>query len=256
MSESLVHSLNVVCSTLSSTLGGWRGTSVLHAALQPPKPLALYDMEGSPTCRSVRETLTALGLDVQVWPCPRGGKRFAAKAISLGGTPGQPVLVDPNGPVTLSDAGAIIAHLFQTYAHRAPPRAYHASMLGGLLGTTATAVRQQRGTQARPSRKPARPLALWSFESSPYSRLVRERLTELELPYTLHNLGKEQFADMGPAALRIRPGPYRPKAGGKREQLLARLGRVQVPYLEDPNTGAALFESADIIDYLESRYAL
>lgn len=84
---------------------------------------------------------------------------------------------------------------------------------------------------------------------------MRERLTELELPYTLHNLGKEQFADMGPAAMRVRPGPYHPKPGGKREQLLARLGRVQVPYLEDPNTGTSLFESAAIIDYLEQTYA-
>ena len=256
MSESLLHHLNVAASTLSSTLSGWRGTSVVHAAKQPPKPLALYDMEGSPACRSVREALTALGLDVQIRPCPRGGQRFAPKAALLGGTPGQPVLVDPNGPVTLLDAATIIEHLFRTYAHRAPPRAYRANALDATLGAAAVMVRQQRGTQARPSRQPAKPLALWSFESSPFSRLVRERLTELELPYTLHNLGKEQFADLGLATLRVRPGPYRPKAGGKRERLLARLGRVQVPYLEDPNTDTTLFESAAIIDYLEARYAL
>ena len=77
MPKTLVHHLNVAGSTLSSTLGGWRGTSVVHAATQPPKPLALYDMEGSPACRRVREALTALGLDVQVWPCPLDGKRFA-----------------------------------------------------------------------------------------------------------------------------------------------------------------------------------
>jgi glutathione S-transferase len=97
---------------------------------------------------------------------------------------------------------------------------------------------------------------LWSFESSPYSRLVRERLTELELAYTLHNVGKEQITDLGPAAMRLRPGPYQPLPGGRREQLLARWGRVQLPYLEDPNTGAAMFESPDIIHYLEQHYAL
>ena len=59
----------------------------------------------------------------------------------------------------------------------------------------------------------------------------------------------------GPAALRLRPGPYQPKPGGRRAQLLARWGRVQLPYLEDPNTGAAMFESADIITYLEQHYA-
>ena len=30
---------------------------------------------------------------------------------------------------------------------------------------------------------------------------------------------------------------------------------VQVPYLEDPNTGAAMFESAHIVEYLERTYA-
>jgi glutathione S-transferase len=256
MPKSLVHQLNVAASTLSSTLGGWRGTSVVHAATQPPKPLALYDMEGSPACRRVREALTALGLDVQVWPCPLEGQRFAPKAKSLGGTPGQPVLVDPNGPATLTNAASIVEHLFQTYAKRATPRSYRAGATDGILGAAGALVRQQRGTQARASRQPIKPLALWSFESSPYSRLVRERLTELELPYTLHNLGKEQFADMGPAAMRVRPGPYRPKAGGKREKMLAQLGRVQVPYLEDPNTGVKMFESEAIIDYLERSYAL
>jgi len=33
------------------------------------------------------------------------------------------------------------------------------------------------------------------------------------------------------------------------------VGNVQVPYLEDPNTGKALFESADIMAYLEREYA-
>ena len=98
-------------------------------------------------------------------------------------------------------------------------------------------------------------LALWSFESSPYTRLVRERMSELELAYVVHNLGKEQFADMGPAVMRVKPGPYKPKPGGRREQVLAKYGRVQVPYLEDPNTGTKLYESREIIEYLEREYA-
>ena len=40
-----------------------------------------------------------------------------------------------------------------------------------------------------------------------------------------------------------------------RRALLARAGRVQFPYLIDPNTGVALFESARILDYLEREYA-
>ena len=31
---------------------------------------------------------------------------------------------------------------------------------------------------------------------------------------------------------------------------------LQVPYLEDPNTGVKMFESAAIVDYLNATYAL
>ena len=31
-------------------------------------------------------------------------------------------------------------------------------------------------------------------------------------------------------------------------------GRFQVPYLKDPNTGVALFESAEIVKYLDEVY--
>lgn len=30
----------------------------------------------------------------------------------------------------------------------------------------------------------------------------------------------------------------------------------QVPYLEDPNTGAKMFESADIVEYVRKTYAI
>jgi hypothetical protein len=31
---------------------------------------------------------------------------------------------------------------------------------------------------------------------------------------------------------------------------------LQVPYMEDPNTGAKMFESADIVEYLRATYAV
>jgi glutathione S-transferase len=119
----------------------------------------------------------------------------------------------------------------------------------------ATASRTLRGLWVRPSRPADEPLELYSFESSPFSRLVRERLCELELPYLLHNLGKEQLADVGMPGLRVTLRPYAPRPGGKREALLARGGKIQVPYLVDPNTGAALYESRDILAYLDQTYA-
>lgn len=258
MPNILLHQASVLGSTLSSTLGLWRGTSLLDAPAvhQPKKPLKLYDMEGSPHCRVVREALTALGLDARIYPCPRGGRRFRPKAERLGGKQQFPLLVDDNTGTVMYESADIIDHLFRTYGGRETPARYRVGVLSPPLGAAGALVRGLRGIRARPARAPKKLLELWSFESSPYSRLVRERLTELELAYTLHNVGKEQLADMGPAALRISPGAYRPKPGGRREKLLAEWGRVQLPYLEDPNTGSRLFESSDIIDYLEKTYAL
>ncbi len=256
MPKALLHQANVLGSTISSTLSLWRGTGVVKAVSQPPQTLKLYDLEGSPGCRVVREALTALGLDARIYPCPAGGARYRLEARRLGGRQPLPLLVDDNTATVLSGPDDIVQYLFRTYGGQDTPRLYRTGVLGRSLGAAGTLVRGLRGTRARPSRAPERLLELWSFESSPYSRLVRERLTELELAYTLHNVGKEQFSDLGPAAMRVKPGPYKPKAGGRRETLLAKWGRVQLPYLEDPNTGVKLFESAKIIAYLEQEYAL
>lgn len=256
MPNALLHQASVLGSTLASTLALWRGTSLVTAATQPKKPLKLYDMEGSPYCRAVREALTALGLDARIYPCPAGGERYRPKAQRLAGKPQFPLLVDDNTKTVMLESADIVDYLFRTYGGQATPPSYRAGTFSPKLSGIGSLVRGLRGTRVRPSRKPKQLLELWSFESSPYSRLVRERLTELELAYTLHNVGKEQVADLGPAALRVKPGPYKPKAGGRREQLLAQWGRVQLPYLEDPNTGAKMFESADIVDYLEQKYAL
>jgi glutathione S-transferase len=255
MKKKALHQLRVLGSVAASTLAAWRGTSVVKAAIAPPQLLKLYDMEGSPYCRSVREALTALGLDAQICPCPRGGKRFREQAKRLGGKEQFPFLSDPNTTTMLYESGAIVDYLFRTYGDQATPPAYRIGRLRPVMGGLASAARGLRGMRARPAKRADKLLELWSFESSPYSRLVRERMTELELPYVLHNIGKEQFADMGPAAMRVKPGPYKPRAGGRREKLLAQLGRIQVPYLVDPNTGVQLYESAAIVDYLEYQYA-
>jgi glutathione S-transferase len=256
MAIRLIHQFNVAASTAVSTLGLWRGTSLVKAARQPEKMLRLYDMESCPYCRTVREALTALGLDAEIYPCPRGGKIYRPEAKRIGGKEQFPLLVDPNHAVTMYESMDIVDYLFQTYGGQETPASYRTGILRSLSGAASSLLRLARGTTVRAAERPEQMLELWSFESSPYTRLVRERLTELELAYVLHNIGKEQFADMGPAAMRVKPGPYRPKAGGRREQVLAQFGRVQVPYLEDPNTGVKLYESAKIIDYLERQYAL
>lgn len=251
----VLHQLKVVESVMTSTLSGWRGTRTRQTGRQPAKMLQLYDMEACPYCRSVREVLTALHLDAEIRPCPKGGSRFRGEAERLAGKQQFPLLVDPNTQTVLLESEDIIRYLFKTYGEGQVPGAYLRRPWQIPLGMVASGVSAGRGHKVCASRAPSLPLALWSFESSPYSRLVRERLCELEVPYVLHNLGKEQFADLGSAKMRVKPGPYKPVRGGKREAFLKRLGRVQVPYLEDPNTGVSMFESADILAYLNKQYA-
>ncbi|MDP2227329.1 MAG: glutathione S-transferase N-terminal domain-containing protein [Moraxellaceae bacterium] len=258
MPNPVLHQLNVLGSVVSSTLGLWRGAQVLPRQVpgrQPALPLRLYDIEACPYCRRVREALTALHLDAEIYPCPRGGTRFRPEALRLAGKAQFPLLVDMNTNTVMLESADIVAYLFRTYGGREVPAYYRTTPLQPLLASAAAAVRGLRGLRARPARVPAQPLALWSFESSPYSRLVRERLCELEIPYVLHNIGKERWQDIGPAVMRLQPGAFDPIPGSKREAHYTRTGHMQVPYLEDPNTGVQLLESADIIDYLERIYA-
>ena len=98
---------------------------------------------------------------------------------------------------------------------------------------------------------------MWGFEASPFTRIVRAELTELELAFKFHNVSKERWQDQGMAILRLKPGQYVPLEGGKREQVLKVMGdNIQVPYLVDPNTGVKLFESAKIVKYLRTQYGV
>ena len=84
---------------------------------------------------------------------------------------------------------------------------------------------------------------------------MRELLSELELPYLLRSTGKAGWQDLGPPGLRAALFPDRPVEGRTRTELLERAGKVQVPYLVDPNTGQAMFESEAIRAYLLATYA-
>ena len=105
---------------------------------------------------------------------------------------------------------------------------------------------------------PKQLLELWGTEASPFTRVVRGVLTELELPFIFHNVAKERWQDQGPSVLRLKPGKYVPLAGGKREKIVPVMGRfsqdIQVPFLKDPNTHVDLFESEAIVSYLQRQY--
>ncbi|MCH8497030.1 MAG: glutathione S-transferase N-terminal domain-containing protein [Marinobacter sp.] len=256
MPNVISHNLNVLGSVLTSTFTGWRGCMVVKPVPQPEKPLILYDMEACPYCRRVREVFSALHLDVEIRPCPKGGSRFRQEAEAKGDKQQFPLLVDENTGTVLYESEDIVEYLFSTYAKRPVPRYYQWKFYQPTLSAVGSGASGLRGLRVTPARIPAQPLHLWSFEGSPYSRLVREKLCEMEIPYTLHNLGKEHWQEIGPAVRRVKPGPYTPAAGGKRDAFFQQHQRVQVPYLEDPNTGEALFESSRILRYLDEQYRL
>jgi len=250
------HSLNIISSVLSSTLRGWRGSAGSKSIKQPPQMLILFDNENNPECRLVREALTELNLDVLIYPCPQGADRFAAQLQQYGGSnTSVPFLVDPNSHVKLEGAEAINAYLFQQYKQAPIPKHLDANKVNLFTSRLASIARLRGAIQVKASREPQQPLMLYSFESSPYSRPVRERLCELQLPYHLINLGKQQFADVGPANFRFHLGEYHPLPNSKRATLLAQKGQVQVPFLIDPNQSIELLESKDILAYLDKTYA-
>ena len=242
---------------VTSTLALWRGTAIRASeAEQPEQPLQLFDMEGCPHCRPVRETLTELDLDAVIYPCPKGGDRFRNRAREVGGWERFPLLVDTGQGEVLYESQRIRRYLWERYGHgRVPGMSSRFPVDKGRV-VLASGSRLGRGLYARPSRRPERLLELYSFESSPYSREVRELLCELQLPYVLRNCGKSSVNEFVLPAIRDRLGfDYQPGSRNRKE-LLERTGRVAVPYLVDPNQGTAMYESEAILAHLRDHYQI
>lgn len=76
-------------------------------------------------------------------------------------------------------------------------------------------------------------LELFQFEKCPYCKKVREKLSELELDYICRNV------------------PF----NSEKRKLLTVLGdKEQVPMLIDMDKSLLMYESDDIIQYLEETY--
>ncbi len=225
--------LEVGTSLLASVVRAGAGLSVGALGKRPERPLMLYEFEACPFCRKVREALTALDLEAEILPCPKGGRRFRPELETRGGKQQFPYLVDPNTGKEMYESDAIVAYLFEAYGDGAVPVLLQPGLLTQASLASATALRPGYGLRATPSRAPEKLLELWSFEASPFCRLVREALCSLELRYLLHNVGK---------------------GSPSREAFVQRSGRMLVPFLVDPNTAVEMFESADIVRYLERTY--
>ena len=229
-----MRAFDVVSASVTSVLRGGLGLSVGSPGRRPEQALVLYEFEGCPFCRKVREALSILDLEARIHPCPKGGHRYRDEVVRRGGKAQFPFLVDPNSGREMYESGDIVDYLYTEYGVGEPPVA----LRGGTLSTLAVVVsglgRGIAGSRVLASRAPAQPLELYSFEASPFCRLVRETLCELELPYLLHNVAK---------------------GSPRRAEFVERSGKMQVPYLADPNTSIEMFESADIIEYLNATYA-
>jgi glutathione S-transferase len=228
------RAFDVTSSLLATMARLGQGAAVGRLGARPTKPFELYEFEACPFCRKVREALSILDLDAKVYPCPKGGTRFRAEVERRGGKQQFPYLVDESAGVEMYESDDIVKHLWQRYGTGGPPLALSLGPLTDASAMLASAARFGAGASYRRAKSPSKPLELWSFEASPFCRIVREALCELEIPYFLHNVAK---------------------GSPRRESFVARSGKMMVPYLVDPNQDVAMFESADIVAYLERTYA-
>ncbi|KAL3655235.1 hypothetical protein CASFOL_001021 [Castilleja foliolosa] len=202
---------------------------------RPEKPIEIYEFESCPFCRKVREIVAVLDLDVLYYPCPRNGPNFRPKVSQMGGKQQFPYMVDPNTGVSMYESDDIIKYLVDKYGDGNVPLLLSLGLLTTLTEGFAMIGRMGKGSIYTPSKLPPKPLEIWAYEASPFCKVVREVLVELELPHILHSCAR---------------------GSPKRQIIYQKVGHFQVPYLEDPNTGVQMFESADIIDYLRATYAL
>ena len=240
---------NAALETLTSGLASISrlplGVDAAQPAPAPPpaESLVLYEFEACPFCRRVREAVVDLDLEITVKPCPKNALRHRQEVLARGGAAQFPFLVDEAAGVALYESADIVRHLYATYGPEGsePP----AWLLNGTLvtGWMPTVLRAGRGMtryagregrRGAPAEAPAAPLELWNYEGNQFARLVREALTELELPFIARSAGK---------------------GSARREALQALSGRTTVPFLVDPNTGVAMGESLDIVEYLFATYA-
>jgi len=246
--------LNIASSLLSTVLRASNGIQSEPAEIKPEVLLQLYDIENCPYCRLVREVLTELDLDAEIYPCPKSGERFRPEVIERGGKAQFPYLVDPNTGVEMYESLEIIAYLFESYGMRPMPMKWRLGPLQTIGSMLASAPRTTRGMTAQPGVEPEFMLELYSFESSPYARVVRERLCEMEIPYIVRNCGRSEWQEwLLPQVrklLRITPD----STLENRRNLQEEEGQISIPFLYDPNTGTTMFESAVIVAYLQDNY--
>lgn len=218
-----------------------------------PRFVTLYNVEKHANCRVVREVISELDLVVErVVPCGRGSRVWDELVDGGGagdGTTLPRLVVQEEGEEkrVLRGMEDIVTYLEKTFTafspnddddDATPPQTTTIALWRSCVGST---LRSGRGEQVSSAARPSlpssyQPLVLYSYEGNQFFRLVREVLTELDLPYKLGSAGKG--SPRRTAELAVLTG-----------------GSTQCPYLVDPNTGRQTNESRDIVAYLYRTYA-
>ncbi|XP_042376193.1 uncharacterized protein LOC121969933 isoform X1 [Zingiber officinale] len=198
--------------------------------------LQIYEFEACPFCRRVREAMTELDLTVEVYPCPKGSLHHRELVRSIGGKEQFPFLVDLNTGVSMYESSDIVKYLFQQYGQGRKPTfgLLESTMFTGWVPTLLRSGRGMTLWENAAATQPSLKLELFSYENNMYSRIIREALCELEIPYVLHNVGE------GSAKLKL---------------LLQMSGSQEVPYFVDPNTGIQMGDYKEILRYLFQTYS-
>eukprot|EP00256_Glycine_max_P054244 XP_014621056.1 uncharacterized protein LOC100792004 isoform X2 [Glycine max] len=142
-------------------------------------------VSGCPFCRKVREIVAILDLDVLFYPCPRNGPNFRQKVLEMGGKLQFPYMVDPNTGASMYESDDIIRYLVDKYGDGNVPLSLSLGFLTTLTAGLGMLSRISKGTTYTPAKFPPKPLKLWAYGGSPFCKLVREVLVELELPHLL-----------------------------------------------------------------------
>jgi glutathione S-transferase len=217
-------------------------TSTILPKLVQTQPLILYEFEACPFCRKVRESVSILSLTVTFRPCPKNGNLYRREIKEKYGTKATfPFLMDPNTGVQMFESDAIVEYLFLTYGDGTIPWTLlplsknSNNPIVTLTAGLGLLFRAWRGATYKTSNPPPLPLQVVLYEGSPFCKLVRETLCELELEHTQVSC---------------------PRGSPNRQRVFETYGRFQVPYLEDPNSGVILYESEAIVEYLQRQYGV
>lgn len=217
------------------------------AFARPSEMLVVYEFQSCPYCRKVREAINALDLDATFYPVTdRSGAEdsFRVKAKELAdryGLEGRqrfPLLHDPGADKAMYESDDIIAYLVDKYGGGGEvPLMLRLGPVTTLTAGLAALARGGAGgsyTASAGAARPDAPIDFYGYEPSPFSMVVREKLCELGLAHNWYTT---------------------PRGSATRDIIFEKTGRFQVPYIEDPNTGVKMFESIQIVEYLEATYS-